>query len=293
MRNNIFVLTDDLNFFYKLNKELNRLKIKFKILNVGNKIPIIPNSLILTTQEELTKFETRYTSKVNILSYSNEEHIHHFIIRVLAASRVPTILHQVARNFELVFSIDPGSKHLGLAVFLDGFYLNSHTLYSDDDLLNKIEIYIKVLQKVNQKSLNLIFKFGSGILSLNFRLLEKIYHKFNKKKSIKIFLIDESKSSKYKIYTQDRKRIPRHEASALIIALRKGLEVDQTNIIDLIKKFKSNDLKKKIFKFENNNKLHESLNEIAEKILSGGISINDSIDMLDDRKRINHKNFLK
>ncbi len=293
MRNNIFVLTDDLNFFYKLNKELNRLKIKFKILNVGNKIPKIPNSLILTTQEELTKFETRYKSMVNILSYSNEENIHHFIIRVLAASRVPTILHQVARNFELVFSIDPGSKHLGLAVFLDGFYLNSHTLYSDDDLLNKIEIYIKVLQKVNQKSLNLIFKFGSGILSLNFRLLEKIYHKFNNKKSIKFFLIDESKSSKYKIYTQDKRRIPRHEVSALIIALRKGLEVDQTNIIDLIKKFKSNDLKKMVFKFENNFKLHESLNEIAEKVLMGEISINDSIDMLDDSRRINHKDFLK
>ena len=71
------------------------------------------------------------------------------------------------------------------------------------------------------------------------------------------------------------------------------MEVDQINIIDLIKKFKSNDLKKKRFKFENNNKLHESLNEIAEKVLIGEISINDSIDMLDDRKLKNHENILK
>jgi len=290
LRKKIFILTQNLNFFYKLNKELKRLKIKFKILNVGNKIHKIPNSLILTTQEEVKKFETYYKSKVNILSYSDEEIFQHYIIRVLAAA---ASRGGIDNHFELVFSIDPGSKHLGLAVFLDGFYLNSHTLHSDDDLLNKIEIYIKVLQKVNQKSLNLIFKFGSGILSLNFRLLEKIYHKINNKKSIKVFLIDESKSSKYKIYTQDKKRIPNHEASALIIALRKGLEVDQTNIIDLIKKFKSNDLKKKLFKFENNNKLHESLNEIAEKVLRGEISINDSIDMLDDSKLINHKKFLK
>lgn len=290
MRKKIFILTQNLNFFYKLNKELKRLKIKFKILNVGNKIHKIPNSLILTTQEEVKKFETYYKSKVNILSYSDEEIFQHYIIRVLAAA---ASRGGIDNHFELVFSIDPGSKHLGLAVFLDGFYLNSHTLYSDEDLLNKIEIYIKVLQKVNQKSLNLIFKFGSGILSLNSRLLEKIYHKINKKKSIKVFLIDESKSSKYKIYTQDKKKIPSHEASALIIALRKGLEVDQTNIIDIIKKFKSKDLKKKLFKFENNNKLHESLNEIAEKVLMGEISINDSIDMLDNSKLINHKNFLK
>ena len=290
MRNNIFILTDDLNFFYLVNKELNRLKIKFKILNVGNKIPRIPNSLILTTQEEVTKFEARYKSNVNILPYSDDEIFSHYIIRVLAASRVSPIMLQYS---ELTFSIDPGSKHLGLAVFLDGFYLNSHTLYSDDDLLTKIEIYINIFQNVTQKPLSLIFKFGSGILSLNFWVLEKIYQKFKKKKSIKFFLIDESKSSKFKIYTQDKKRIPSHEASALIIALRKGLEVEQTNIIDLIKQFKSHDLKKKIFKFENNNKRHESLNEIAEKVLRGEISINDSIDMLDDKKLKNHQNFLK
>lgn len=288
MRNNIFILSENLNFFYLLNKELKRLKIKFKILNVGNRIPKIPNSLILTTQEEVKKFETYYKSKVNILSYSDEENFSHYIIRVLAASRVGGDNH-----FELVFSIDPGSKHLGLAVFLDGFYLNSNTLYSDDDLLNKIEIYIKVLQNFNQNSLNLIFKFGSGILSLNSRLLEKIYYKFKEKKPIKFFLIDESKSSKYKIYTQDKKRIPSHEASALIIALRKGMEVEQTNIINLIKKFKSNDLKKNYFKFENNIKLHESLNEIAEKVLRGEISINASIDMLDDSKLNSHEDILK
>ena len=75
MRNNIFILTEDLNFFYLLNKELNRLKIKFKVLNVGNKVPKIPNSLILTTQEEIKKFETYYRSKVNILSYFDEENL--------------------------------------------------------------------------------------------------------------------------------------------------------------------------------------------------------------------------
>ena len=71
------------------------------------------------------------------------------------------------------------------------------------------------------------------------------------------------------------------------------MEVDQTNIIDLIKKFKFHDLKKKIFKFENNNKRHESLNEIAEKVLRGEISINDSIDMLDDSKLNSHEDILK
>jgi len=246
--------------------ELKRLKIKFKVLTTGDKIPNIPNSLILTTQEEARKFESYSKSEVNFLSYSDEENFTHYIIRVLAASRIG-----IKNHFELVFSIDPGSKHLGLAIFLDGYYLNSNTLYSDDDLLNKIEIYIRTLQEINQQPLNVIFKFGSGILTLNSRLLEKIYDKFNKKNSIKIFLIDESKTSKYKIHTQDKKRIPRHEASALIIALRKGVEVNQTNIIELIKNSKSNDLKKKFLKLENDYKLHGQLNEIVKKVLTGEI----------------------
>ena len=49
------MLTEDLNFFYRLNKELERLQIKFEVLNIRTKIPDIPNSIILTTLKEIKK----------------------------------------------------------------------------------------------------------------------------------------------------------------------------------------------------------------------------------------------
>ncbi|MFX1386415.1 MAG: hypothetical protein ACFE9M_04285, partial [Promethearchaeota archaeon] len=84
MKTNIFVLTDDLNFFYRLNKELQHLQIKFKVLNKGKKIPVIPNSIILSTLEEMNEFENFDQVKTTILPYAREDDFEKYIIKLLA-----------------------------------------------------------------------------------------------------------------------------------------------------------------------------------------------------------------
>ena len=77
-----------------------------------------------------------------------------------------------------MFSIDPGTKHLGLVIFLDDYYLNSHTIYDRDRFIEKIRIYINALQGNNLNPLKLIFKFGKGIMPITLNLIEQIFIKF-------------------------------------------------------------------------------------------------------------------
>ena len=57
MRNQpLYILTEDLNFFYKLKNELDKYKIHFQILDLDSKIPETP-STILTTSNDYNKPE--------------------------------------------------------------------------------------------------------------------------------------------------------------------------------------------------------------------------------------------
>ncbi|MFW9829660.1 MAG: hypothetical protein ACFFEY_18955, partial [Candidatus Thorarchaeota archaeon] len=118
MRNKIlYINTENLNFFYRINKELTRLNIKFNVLDLKGKIPTIP-SLILTTTEELNRFKDSYRN-LTFLSYSYKEDFHHYVFRVLAAYRI-----EYKENYsELLFSIDPGTKQIGIVIFLEDLFL--------------------------------------------------------------------------------------------------------------------------------------------------------------------------
>ncbi|MFX1420602.1 MAG: hypothetical protein ACFE9N_17025, partial [Promethearchaeota archaeon] len=142
MKTNIFVLTEDLNFFYRLNKELQHLQIKFKVLNIGNKIPDIPNSLILSTLDEMYTFENIDKIKEKILPYTKEDDFEKYILKLLATIRISKKIYS-----EIVFSIDPGTKHLGLVVFLDDYYLRSHTFYEKHNLIKKIQMYVNTFKE--------------------------------------------------------------------------------------------------------------------------------------------------
>ena len=151
MRTNIFVLTEDLNFFYRLNKEFERLQLKFKVLNIGDKIPNIHNSIILSTVKEMKKFENVDGIKGKILSYAKEDDFEQYIVKILAVNKIGNKIYS-----ELVFSIDPGTKHIGLVIFLDDYYLISHTILEKERLVEKIRIYINALQETNLNPLKLI-----------------------------------------------------------------------------------------------------------------------------------------
>ena len=279
MKTNIYVLTEDLNFFYRLNKELEHLQIKFEVLNIRTKIPDIPNSIILTTMEEISNFENIDNVKGKILSYANKEDFEQFMVKVLAAKRIGKI-----RYSELVFSIDPGTKHLGLVIFLNDFYLNSHTIYNRERFIEKIRMYIKSLQETNSIPLKLIFKFGRGIMPITQNLIEQLFINI-KENSFRIILIDESKTSKYKIRDESRKKIPKDEAAALIISLRDGFEITFDNYKTILKNngnMKNEKYYRKIARY--NNEFDSKIIEIAEAILSGNLSLSKSRELLNAEK---------
>ena len=283
MRNKIlYIYTEELKFFYLLNKELNRLKIKFKVLNLGDKIPNIP-CILITTLNELKKIKNYNKKIVNIISYNKKEDFNQFILRILASYRIG-----FKNNYSnLIFSIDPGIKHIGLVVFLDEYYLNSHTVYNKADLIRTIKNYVNSLQKNNQNLIDLIFKFGIGILPITKDLISSAYKTFKSRGKVKIYLIDESKSSKVKVY-ENKRKIPKHEASALVLSFRNGVKVNKKNFQQYLN---SNKLKKENFLLENLENLNNktTLSEIAEKVLNGELSLSESTEIFKNAKIQNHK----
>ena len=278
MRNKIFIYSENLNFFYLVNRELNQLNIKFKILNFGDKIPSIP-CIIITTVKELERIESP-NRKVIILSYDKNDNFNQFILRILASYRIG----YKEQYSNLIFSIDPGTKHIGLLIYLDDYYLNSHTIYNKEDLIIKIKDYVQGLQKTDDL-ISLKFKFGKGVLPMTINLINSIYNLFKNRANMKIYLIDESKSSKIKIYKNKRK-IPKHEASALVLSFRDGVEVNMLSFQNDINHINSNKLKKENFLMENieNSNNIITFNEIAEKVLNGKLSLSESTEMLKNLK---------
>jgi hypothetical protein len=274
LRNKIlFVHTENLNFFYRLNRELNHLKIKFKILSKNSKIPDIP-SLLITTTGEIHNFRDNYKN-LKILAYTESENFKYYILKVLAAYRI-----DYKENYsDLIFSIDPGLKKIGMVVFLDDYYLFSHTIYKRTDLIDLIKSYIECFQINNPNILNLTFKFGSGVIALTLKLIEQIIDAFQSRNTMKIYLIDESKSSKIRIQHIKKKFRTKHELSALIIALRKGVDINDLNLIESSKLGKIYDVNytkqnEKFIKLVNESTVE--VKDIIEKILNDKISLSQS-----------------
>lgn len=268
----LYVLTEDLSFFYNLNKELNNLKIKFKILNFDWKIPNI-SCIIITTNKEYERIKNKVSKKVLILVFNENENFDYFIIKILASYRVG-----YDKNYSsLIFTIDPGAKHFGLVIFLDEYFLISYTIYEKEDLIERIKQYVAALQENNMELIGLNFKLGSGVQSICIDLIENIYNTFQDRKELRIQLIDESKSSQIRI-REKRRKLPKHESSALIISLRDGVEINKNNFKRIFNNFQME--QKAVFNnFEISNKI-QLLEEIAEKVLNGELPLNKSTAIL-------------
>lgn len=277
MKKKIYVLTEDLSFFFQLNKELNHRNISFKILNIGNKIPEF-NALILTTCEELVKYNLNNLN-TEILAYNKKEKFEKFLIKLIAAFKIG----YKDSYSELTFSIDPGTKHIGLVVFLDDYFLISHTIYDKKDLINKLKDYAEYLQTSDKSILKLNFKFGRGVLPLTFHLVSQIFSIFDNRENMRIFLIDESKSSKIKLSNNKGNKIPKDEASALILALRNGIEVNQNNYMKIFNQIKSKKLKTKTLTNENSDNCYDltlDLRKLIETVLNGEFSLSRALEIL-------------
>ncbi len=281
----LYIYTENLIFFYKLNKQLKRLYIDFEILYTSRKFPPI-HSIMLTTSDEFKKLEN-IPEKLIILPYFSKDNFNHYVLEILAAVKIEF------KDFysELTFSIDPGTTQIGIVVFLDDFYLHAYTVYDKELFIETINKYIACFQKKNPNLLRLNFKIGRGVMSITIDLVKKIFSKYENRKKMKVFLVDETKSSKIKIQDKINLIKSKHESSALIIAIRKGIEVGPRDYLKVIKYGKSN--------YQNYyrngeislDQIMEStlkLKELLSKLLNDDISLSKSSQILEDYNSKNH-----
>lgn len=266
----LYILTEDLSFFYRVNKELKKLRISFKILNLNK---ILPNqsNIILTTSKEAALMVDQGKKSI-ILSYSEKEDFENYIIRILAALRIGYKDHYS----EILFSVDPG-KRTGLMIFLEGYYLYSYCCFKPNEVVEKVMKYFECFQTNNQNNIKVTFKLGNGVLAIAINLVNQIYSVFKEDINLKILIIDEFKSSKLKL---NQKNIPhpvsKDEVSALILALRDGIEINRKNYLILIKQsYKNRKFNHEQGGFNNNKGIYDKsmVAEIILRVIEGELTL--------------------
>ncbi|MFX0146388.1 MAG: hypothetical protein ACFE8E_01430 [Candidatus Hodarchaeota archaeon] len=266
-----------MNFFYRLNKALKEKKIPFIISNIPNKIPNFP-SIILTTVKESNRL-VRINNKAIILAYSINEMFEDYLLKIIASYRVGFKLNYNS----IIFSIDPGNR-IGLMVFLDDYYFDSYCFYEEESIIKKIHNIIKYFQMNNPNLINLEFKFGSGVLSLTQKLIGLIYKTIKNQNRARFFLIDEFKSSKIKTLNKYiGKKISKDEISALILALRGGIELDINNYNSISNSTKGKKSKPNAFQQPKSwtaNEPQYTLFQIIEKILNSELSLSSASQLI-------------
>ena len=277
MRNQpLYILTEDLNFFYIIKSELDKYKIYFQILNLDSKIPDIP-SIILTTSNDFKKLGN--INRVSFLVYLKNNDFGKYFLHVLAAVRIGYKKYYST----LTFSIDPGKK-LGLMVFLDDYYLDSYCCFENSDFFAIIQKYITIFEEDNPTLMKLTFKLGRGVLDITYDLVKQIYIIFQNRKDLGVCLIDEFKSSQFRLSGNTNcKKFTKDEISALILAFRLGIDVRFDNYEDIFKQLRM----KKLFirkieteKAENHYEPLLSLDEVVEKVLGGKLSLSSAIEII-------------
>lgn len=284
MRNSpLYILTEDLSFFYRVNKELKKLRISFKILNLNK---ILPNqsNIILTTSKEAALMEEQGKKSI-ILAYSEKEDFENYIIRILAALRVG----YKDSYSEILFSVDPG-KRTGLMIFLEGYYLYSYCCFKPNEVVEKIIKYVECFQTNNENNVKITFKLGNGVLAITINLVKQIYSIFKKGTNLKILIIDEFKSSKLKLSQRNMPHpVSKDEVSALILALRDGIEVNQKNYRILIKQsYKNRKFDHEQGKFNNNKGIYDKsmVAEIILRVIEGEITLKSASNELKSLNRL-------
>ncbi|MEJ2279340.1 MAG: hypothetical protein P8Y70_16600 [Candidatus Lokiarchaeota archaeon] len=178
-----------------------------------------------------------------------------------------------------------------MIVFLDGYYLYSKTFYDKRTLVENIKLNIEYIKEINLFCPKLIIKIGRGVLNISSFLVEEIFTTISEK-DLKVYLINEGKSSKIKLHRLINV-LSKHEASALVLALREGISVNRENFKRIISNINSNKISKEKLDIENkdinllNNNL-DAMKEIFLKIVNNEISIRESNALIKSRNLFNN-----
>ncbi|MFW9822939.1 MAG: hypothetical protein ACFFE4_08400, partial [Candidatus Thorarchaeota archaeon] len=180
---------------------------------------------------------------------------------------------------DILFSIDPGTKQIGIVIFLEDYYLHSQTIYNKEEFIEVINDYILSFQKSDSDPIAVIFKFGRGVKSITTDLLKLVFETYKDRGNVKVYLVDESKTSKIKIQDSGKQINSKHEISAIIIAMRKGIEVDIGNFLQNIEQNLSQNNRYheiEVEKWEDVKEKKITFKNIIERIICNEISLSKS-----------------
>lgn len=282
----LYILTENLKFFYRLKNGLDKYHLKFQILSNLSKIPKIP-SIILTTSNEISQIKSR-EKNVIILPYFEKGDFEDYILNVLATYRVG--FKDTYSN--LTFSIDPGTKYIGMVIFLDDYYLISNTFYTITEMFEFIRKILKYFSLNISNALDVKFKIGRSLLDITSNIVEDLFLTIKGSIKLEVFLIDEISSSKVKISTK-AKKFPKHEAAALLLAFREGIIVNNVNYHQILnflrlKKIKKNDYENRAYKGMISSDLN--LGELSLKVINGGLSLSEASKIINNFKLTKYEN---
>ena len=169
-------------------------------------------------------------------------------------------------------------------IFLDEYYLYSYCCFKMDEVFSKIMKYIQCFQSENKNDIKITFKLGNGVLELTLNLIKQIFSIYNGRKNMWIFLIDEFKSSKIKVNQKNKPHhVSKDELSALILALRDGIEIKQNEYDNLMKQYYKNrkiEVDKAGVKNEEGVYDKSALAEIVIKVIDGELTLKDASEEL-------------
>ena len=280
----LYIFTEDLNFFYRVKKSLDDKRLRLRVLPIRNKLPRT-SSIVITTVNEIENIG--FASETNIIiPYSKKYKFEHYIFKIIAAYRAG----YKESYSELLFSIDPGEKRIGIAVFLDGYYLESKCCFTPQELFKKIEFYIDYFRIYNSASIRIVFKFGIGILAIAHDLIVELFTVLKNENEKLVYLINEFKSSKIRVDLKGRdEKISKDEISAVILAFRHGIRVDEETFSKVFDHLKSNGsrLDDSLLDFELISENIEKFGELTENVLKGLNSLSEVSEMVERLKSTN------
>jgi len=173
-------------------------------------------------------------------------------------------------------------------VFLDDYYLDSYCCFENSDFFAIIQTYTAEFEEDNPTLMILNFKLGRGVLDITYDLVKQIYSMFQNRKDLGVCLIDEFKSSQFRLPRNSiGKKFTKDEISALILAFRLGIDVRFDNYEDIFKQLRTKKLfirKTEIEKHENHDEPLLSLEEVVEKVLSGKLTLSNAIEIINSNK---------
>jgi hypothetical protein len=285
MDKNLLLFVKDLRVFYILNKKLREKNINFGILEELTFLPHRDTVIVsdfrglneIQSVHDFSKVKHLYT----LVNYDEFPTYDALIINLIR------ILNKIQVFSKLTCAIDPGTKIIGMAYFLDEKLLFTENVYDKEMVIDRMNMVALSL-----KMSRMTIKLGNGDLrSLGdlLRLILGYNQDHTLMVSTKIYLVSEFGSSKHKKpHYYFKEKIPRygipsemtrHEKAAITIGIRDGDLLAKGDIEQIIKsEAKRSELRyiQDISRKSTNGKYSLS-QELAEKVYSGEISMENAL----------------